>query len=128
MMCQRVRCALDQWSQSHRRRRAACESGFTLLELISATMILAIVAGGFAVTLGLGLRTVAMARQRQTASDLASARIEHLRSIPYTRLALSSAPAQAFDPTNPDSDVSPDGSRPKASLPLYISMNTAPVT
>lgn len=73
-------------------------------------MILAIVAGGFAVTMALGLRTVAMARQRQTASDLGTARIEHVRSVPYTRVALSSQPVHSNDAGDPDYLVSNDGS------------------
>lgn len=83
--------------------------GFSLLELVAAITILAIVATGFAVSVSLGFREVALARQRQTAADLASARLEHLRSVPYTQIAVNPAPAHTSDTTNPDYYVSADG-------------------
>ena len=87
------------------------QAGFTLMEIIAAITILAMVAGGFAVSMSLGLRTVALARQRQTAADLATARLEHLRSVPYSQIATNPAPVHNSDPTNPDYFVSGDGSQ-----------------
>lgn len=78
------------------------------MELIVAVSILAIVAVGFTASIALGLRGVAFARQQQTASDLATARIEHLRSIPYSQVALSSAPTHDTDASQPDYWVSAD--------------------
>ena len=98
--------------KSHERaaaERAAGSDGFTLIELVVAISLLAIVAGGFVASLGLGFRTIALARQRQTAASIAEARLEHLRSIPYTQVALPSALTQSTDPTNPDSGLSADG-------------------
>jgi hypothetical protein len=77
---------------------------------MTAMSILAIVALGFATSTALGLRTVLLARQRQTASELASARLEHLRSVPYSQVALSTAPVHSTDNENPDYEVSADGS------------------
>ena len=62
-------------------------------------------------SLGLGFRTVAHARQRQTAASIAEARLEHLRSIPYAQVALPSAlaPPTPADPDNPDMGVTAGG-------------------
>lgn len=97
-----------------RRRRAGLggagdESGFTLTEIVVAMMILGIVASGFATSMAIGLRAVAMGRQRQIASDLATGRIEHLRSVPYDQVALSSHPVHSTDTNNPDYGVTTDG-------------------
>jgi prepilin-type N-terminal cleavage/methylation domain-containing protein len=85
------------------------EDGFTLLELVVAMSLLAIISTGFAYSVGSGFRTVAIARQRQTAADIVSARLEHLRNVPYDEIALNSAPVQSSDPNDPDSFVSSDG-------------------
>jgi hypothetical protein len=84
--------------------------GFTIIELVVAVSLLAVVAGGFVASLGLGFQITAVARQRNTAADIAEARLEHLRSIPYSELALASALTHSSDPTNPDHGVSDDGS------------------
>ncbi|MDQ1468024.1 MAG: hypothetical protein QOH10_2439, partial [Actinomycetota bacterium] len=94
--------------------RAASElgsgsDGFTLIELVVAVSLLAVVAGGFVASLGLGFKTIALARQRQTAASIAEARLEHLRSIPYTRVALPEALTNSADTANPDHGVSLDG-------------------
>jgi type II secretory pathway pseudopilin PulG len=95
---------------SGRSRRAdgRDEAGFSLLELVVAMGVLATIIVGFAASVSLGFRTIALARQRQTATELASARLEHLRSVPYENVALSSQPAHSSDPDNPDFFLSTD--------------------
>ncbi len=85
--------------------------GFTLIELIVAISLLATVAGGFVASLGLGFKTIALARQRQTAASIAEARLEHLRGVPYSNIALPSGLSKSSDATNPDSGVSVDGTQ-----------------
>jgi hypothetical protein len=79
--------------------------------MVVGITLMAIVAVGFAASVHLGFRTIALARQRQTASEVASARLEHLRSLPLDQIALSpvattdppdSPPAHVTDPTHPD--------------------------
>jgi prepilin-type N-terminal cleavage/methylation domain-containing protein len=86
-------------------------AGFTLVELVVAISLLAMVGGGFVASLGLGFRTIALARQRQTAASVAEARLEHLRSIPYAQVALASSLVKATDPTDPDYALSSDGTQ-----------------
>jgi prepilin-type N-terminal cleavage/methylation domain-containing protein len=96
-------------------RRRVCEpkdeAGFTILEIAVALAVLAIVAAGFAASIGLGFRTIAVARQQTTASELATARLEHLRNVPYEYVALSSAPSYNADVEHPDHWVSGDGTQ-----------------
>jgi prepilin-type N-terminal cleavage/methylation domain-containing protein len=87
------------------------EDGFTIVELMAALSVLAIGFFSLAGALGLAFKTVALARQRQTATEVASARIEHLRNIPYDAVALSAALVHDPNPDKPDYYVSADGSR-----------------
>jgi prepilin-type N-terminal cleavage/methylation domain-containing protein len=92
-----------------RSTRAGDERGFTLVELIVALALIAIVAVGFMVSIGLGFRTVAVARQREVASELASARLEHMRSIPFEQVALSTPISHSANTNSPDYYVSANG-------------------
>lgn len=60
---------------------------------------------GFAVSMGFGLKSIALARQRHAAAEIASARLEHLRSIPYEEIALAELPPKSTDPDSPDSFI-----------------------
>jgi len=96
-----MRCVLSRLGRT--------EQGFTLLEIVVAVSLLATVAAGFTASVGIGFRSIAVARQRQTASEVVSARLEHLRSLPYSQVAVSTGVTRSSDPENPDSFVSSDG-------------------
>jgi prepilin-type N-terminal cleavage/methylation domain-containing protein len=78
------------------------EGGFTLVELVVALALIAIVATGFLTSVSLGFRTIAVARQRQTASELATKALEHLRDVPYANIYEDEVPVNNPDPTHPD--------------------------
>ncbi|MCZ7526128.1 MAG: prepilin-type N-terminal cleavage/methylation domain-containing protein [Acidimicrobiia bacterium] len=105
--------ARGRGSRARRRARAsgpAREAGFSLVEVIAAVSILAVALLGLASSMGMGLKSVALGRQRQTASEIANARIEHLRNVPYESLELDVAPVHDDDPEHPSHLVSADGS------------------
>lgn len=80
-----------------------------MIELIGALSIMGIAFLALAGAMGLGLRSVALGRQRQGAADIGGARVEHARNLPYTNVALSSQPVHATDTDDPDFYVSTDG-------------------
>lgn len=86
------------------------EAGFTMTELVGALSIMAIAFLALAGAMGLGLRSVALGRQRQGAADIGGARIEHARNVPYLNVALSTQPVHSTDPEDPDYFVSTDNS------------------
>jgi len=92
------------------RARLAREDGFTIIELMAALSVLAIGFFALASALGLGLREVALGRQRQSATEIANARLEHLRNLAYEDVELSSQPTHSSDPSNADFYVSNDNS------------------
>jgi prepilin-type N-terminal cleavage/methylation domain-containing protein len=82
----------------HRRASTRPEDGFTLLETVVALALVAVVAVGFMLSVALGFRAIAVARQRTTASELASKRLENLRNVPFERIAINRSFLQATDP------------------------------
>lgn len=75
------------WRRGDRRRRT--DEGFSLIEVILAMVI---IAGVLATMLGVvvsSLTTIAQARQRQTATALATQAIERLRALPYDTVTQS---------------------------------------
>ena len=81
----------------------------TLVELMVAISILAIVMSGLALSIGVDYKAVALARARQVAESVANQRLEELRDVDYDTMALSSQPAHSTDTTNPDYYVSTNG-------------------
>lgn len=73
-----------------------------LVELTGALTLLAV--GFLALAIGLsgGFRQVALARQRQSAAEVGSGRIEHIRNVPYEYVAVSSDVTHNTDPGHPD--------------------------
>jgi len=94
-----------------RSRLASGEEGFTIVELMAALSVLAIGFVALAASLGIGFKQITLGRQRQTATEIANARIEHLRNVPYAAIALSSAPVYTSDIDDPDHFLSADGSQ-----------------
>jgi prepilin-type N-terminal cleavage/methylation domain-containing protein len=85
------------------------EAGMTLVELMVAISIIALIMTGLALSIGVNYKAVALARNRQVAESVANKRLEELRDIDYASLALSSQPTHSTDPSNPDYYVSTDG-------------------
>lgn len=109
-------------------RRRTEEDGFTLIELMGALSLLAVGFFSLAGAMGIGFKQVALARQRQSATEIANARLEHLRNLPYESAALSSPPVHNTDPQNPDYSVSADGTTydiPGAPGPETLVVDTA---
>lgn len=80
------------WRRVHRDERSD-EAGFSLVEVILAMVI---IAGVLATMLGFvvqSLTTIAQARQRQTATALATQAMEEMRALPYDTITLNHATA-----------------------------------
>ena len=75
----------------------------TLVELMVAVSILALVMTGLALSIGVDYKAVALSRSRQVAEAAANRRLEELRDVDYASMALATpAPIHKIDPTNPD--------------------------
>ncbi len=74
----------------------------TIVELIVAISLLALVMTGLAASIGISLKTVQLARARQVAEAAANKRLEELRDVDYPQLALASMPLYNSAPNNPD--------------------------
>jgi prepilin-type N-terminal cleavage/methylation domain-containing protein len=102
-----------------KRIRPSDEEGFTIVELMAALSVLAIGFFSLAGALGLSFKQISLGRQRQTATEVANAQIEHLRSIPYDEVAVtwdasdpnSPPPTHSDDADNPDYYVSVDNTQ-----------------
>ena len=84
-------------------RRAAGESGFSLIELVLASGIMALVMASLAYVGTVAFTDAAVARNRQTASNLANQALEQVRALPYDTVALG---LLTSDVSTGDSDIS----------------------
>ena len=81
----------------------------TLIELVVAITLLAVVMVGLSSSIGVAYRVVALGRQRQVAEATANKRLEELRDVDYAQMAMSEQPVRSADTTNPDHWVSAGG-------------------
>ncbi len=72
-------------------RRANGETGFTLIEVIVAMVITMLVMTTLTYVVVAALKTIQQGKQRQTATALATQRIEQLRAMPYNDVTLGTA-------------------------------------
>jgi prepilin-type N-terminal cleavage/methylation domain-containing protein len=85
------------------------EAGMTLIELVVAITLLAIIMLGLSASIGTAFQAVALGRQRQVAEAAANKRLEELRDVDYAQMAMSEQPIRSTDDTNPDHWVSSTG-------------------
>ncbi|MFM7271631.1 MAG: prepilin-type N-terminal cleavage/methylation domain-containing protein [Actinomycetes bacterium] len=85
------------------------EAGMTLIELVVAITLLAIIMLGLSASIGTAFQAVALGRQRQVAEAAANKRLEELRDVDYAQMAMSEQPTRSSDDTNPDHWVSATG-------------------
>lgn len=71
------------------------EGGFTILEVVIALTIFALVMTGLATSTAIGLKLVARSNGRQLASQLATRELELLRQASYSNVGLLAAPTAA---------------------------------
>jgi len=85
------------------RARERDERGFTLVEVLVASTILAIGAFSVVQALSFGLKTTAISRQRTQAEALIGAQMESFRSLSYASVGLTDASlSHSSDTNNPD--------------------------
>src|SRR5437763_1692732 len=85
------------------RRRTDGEDGFTLIEMVIAIGLSAVIFTGLAFSLGSSLRTMQLQKSRTLANEVATQGIEDLQRLPYSSLGLCAAP------TRPNSAPAPAG-------------------
>ena len=108
------------------------QRGFSLVELIVAITVMAIIMSGLALSLSVDYAAVALARTRGVAEAAANKRLEEFRDVDYASLALLSQPTKSTDTTNPDSLVSSSGvtydvSGKSQNEDLIVAVGTGPV-
>lgn len=90
-------------------RRMREEDGFSLVELMAALTIMTFGFLALAGAASTGARLLVEGKQRQSASEIASRQLEHLRNIPFDSLAHPTALTYSSIPSNPDHFVSTNG-------------------
>ena len=110
------------------RRSIRSESGFTIVEVMVAALILVIGAAALMTALAGARKATYRGEQSQVANDIAQREMEALRATPYTKLAMTSAPGHSTDQSDPRYRVSSgnfalgrDGSNP---APMVVNGGT----
>lgn len=85
------------------------EAGLTLIEVVVASLVLALAALATFGVLAAATKNAQRAKASQVAQDLAQEEIERLRAVPFDQLALSSVPETSESALNPGSRVGEEG-------------------
>jgi len=81
------------------------DSGFTIIEVLVAALILTLASAALFGVLAAGARNGARAKATQIALDRAQQEMEKLHSLDYEELALRTAPLHSTSPLNPNNRV-----------------------
>jgi len=110
------------------RRSLRSDDGFTIVEGLVAAVLLVAAAAALMTALAGARKATFRGEQSQVANDIAQREIEALRTVPYTKLAMTSAPTHSADPGDPRYRVSSgnfalgrDGSNP---APMVVNGGT----
>ena len=92
-----------------RLRTLRSEAGFTLIEMVLATMMLMIISAPIAAVLSQGAAISKLARERTGADQLAQAQIDWVRTLPYSWVGLTNRNPPGKIPSSPVSTTLPSG-------------------
>lgn len=82
--------------------RLRAEDGITLIEVLVAMLVLTVGIISLIQTFDSSRKLTLVAERRASIAHLAQREIERLESVPYSELALATAPAHSTESTNPD--------------------------
>jgi prepilin-type N-terminal cleavage/methylation domain-containing protein len=83
------------------------EEGFTLIEILIAVMLLTVAIMAVLSVLDSSRSLVSVSEKNQTASHRAEQELERVAALPYSQIALASAPTSSLDPSSPNYYVGP---------------------
>jgi prepilin-type N-terminal cleavage/methylation domain-containing protein len=106
--------------------RARDESGFTLVEMLVALVLMAIAFTALAGAFGGGLRAVAVQKARTRANDVATQGIEDLQRFDYNHLGLCAAPSGTAPTGLSDTVFLPNCTNPAYEQPCPLITGTVP--
>src|SRR5438105_6800791 len=106
--------------------RARDESGFTLVEMLVALVLMAIAFTALAGAFGGGLKAVAVQKTRTRANDIATQGIEDLQRFDYNHLGLCAAPPGDAPTGLSDTVFLPNCTSPTYEQPCPLQAGTVP--
>jgi prepilin-type N-terminal cleavage/methylation domain-containing protein len=77
----------------HQPSIARDEKGFTLIEVLIAIALSALIVSGVLITIGTASKMLVRTKQQETAKEIASADMEYLRSLAFGNNSLAGMPA-----------------------------------
>jgi prepilin-type N-terminal cleavage/methylation domain-containing protein len=106
----------DRWL-----RAAACERGFTMVEILVAILVLVVAVLGVASSLISSQKLSLVAERGASITQRAQGELERLEALPYGSLAMSSAPSPSTNPyVSPDGTFAWDRNSPSSTEPFVV--------
>jgi prepilin-type N-terminal cleavage/methylation domain-containing protein len=110
------------------------EKGFTLIEVLIAIALSAVIVSGVLITIGTASKMLVRTKNQETAKDIASMEMEYIRSQPYndTDYALPALPAiyhnfTVGSPTGHAIIIKLQFGEEKVTIPVYLQGSTTAI-
>src|SRR5687768_12498909 len=104
------------------RKVAAREDGFTVFEMLVASMLLVVGMMATLLAFDSSTRNTLRLKQSQVMLERAQQEMEKIRALPYNQIALTVLPAQSSDPESPASRISAGSFALTRDLTRYASL------